>query len=61
MARLQNMLSLPAAPKIDYLWSGRASVGPNFLPAIYAVDKGVHASAACNGRGVAMALKMDGC
>jgi glycine/D-amino acid oxidase-like deaminating enzyme len=58
VARLQNMLSLPAAPKIDYLWSGRASVGPNFLPAIYAVDKGVHASAGCNGRGVAMALEM---
>ena len=57
-ARLQKMLSLPAAPKIDYLWSGRASVGPNFLPAIYAVDKGVHASAGCNGRGVAMALEM---
>lgn len=57
-ARLQKMLSLPSAPRIEYLWSGRASVGPSFLPAIYAVDKGVHASAGCNGRGVAMALEM---
>jgi glycine/D-amino acid oxidase-like deaminating enzyme len=51
------MLGLPFAPRIDYLWSGRASVGPQFLPALYEVDRGVYASAACNGRGVALALE----
>lgn len=57
-ARLKASLALPELPRMQYIWSGEASVSPDFLPALYELDAGVLAGTACNGRGVALSVEL---
>jgi len=55
MARqLRKHLSLPRTPKVDFIWSGVASVTRTRLPQLSVFDDGVIAPVACNGRGIAL-------
>lgn len=55
MARqLKKHLSLSQTPKIDFVWSGVASVTRTRLPQLSVFDDGVIAPVACNGRGIAL-------
>jgi glycine/D-amino acid oxidase-like deaminating enzyme len=56
--RLQEMLGLPQAPRMEYIWHGEASIGPEFLPYLYEVETGVVAGTACNGRGIALSAQL---
>jgi len=52
--RLRKHLKLPRSPRIDYIWSGTASVTRNCLPQLSVFPDGVIAPVACNGRGIAL-------
>lgn len=52
--RLRVRLRLSHIPRIDYIWSGTASVTRNRLPQLSVFPDGVIAAVACNGRGIAM-------
>ena len=59
MARqLKKKLSLPEAPRIEFVWSGVASVTRTRLPQLSIFDDGVIAAVACNGRGIALSTVM---
>jgi glycine/D-amino acid oxidase-like deaminating enzyme len=56
--RLQSTLNLTQPPRIEFVWSGTASVGPSYLPSLVEVDSGVVAGSGCNGRGVALSVEL---
>lgn len=56
--RMAQMLNLPDLPPLAYAWSGRASVMPDFLPAVLDIAPGLIAGFACNGRGIAMSTRL---
>lgn len=59
MARqLKKMMALPEAPRVDFVWSGVASVTRTRLPQLSMFDDGVIAAVACNGRGIALSTML---
>jgi glycine/D-amino acid oxidase-like deaminating enzyme len=56
--RLQSTLKLARAPRIEFVWSGTASVHPSYLPSLIEIDAGVVAGSGCNGRGIALSVEL---
>ena len=56
--RLARMLNQPDLPPLAYVWSGVASVMPDFLPRLVKLGPNLIAGFACNGRGIAMSTAM---
>jgi glycine/D-amino acid oxidase-like deaminating enzyme len=52
--RLGSMIPAYTATELDYAWRGTAWLNGNLLPRIVAVDEGLFAIQACNGRGLAL-------
>ena len=51
---------LPGLPPLQaaYAWRGAAATTPDFLPAVWSVDRNLYAPIGCNGRGVAVATSL---
>ncbi|MFZ1338651.1 MAG: FAD-dependent oxidoreductase [Paracoccaceae bacterium] len=56
--RMARMLDLPDLPPLAHAWSGIASVMPDFLPALADIAPGLTEGFACNGRGIAMTIRL---
>jgi glycine/D-amino acid oxidase-like deaminating enzyme len=53
--RLCRKLGRKYIPPVEFVWSGRMAITPDFLPRLYNLDSGIIAGIGCNGRGIAMA------
>ncbi len=52
--RLARKLGRKYIPPVEFVWSGRMAITPDFLPRLYHLDSGIIAGIGCNGRGIAM-------
>jgi glycine/D-amino acid oxidase-like deaminating enzyme len=52
--RLESTIPSYEATELDYAWRGTAWLNSSLLPRIVAVDDGLFAIQACNGRGLAL-------
>ena len=53
-----QLADAPDCLRFDYVWSGRASLTPDFLPRLFEVAPGWVVPFTCNGRGVALSTAM---
>lgn len=58
LARLHQYLPGLPALQAAYAWRGAAATTPDFLPAVWSVDRNLYAPIGCNGRGVAVATSL---
>ncbi len=52
--RLARKLDLKTVPSVEFAWSGKMAITPDFLPRLYSLAPGMIAGIGCNGRGIAM-------
>ena len=56
--RLQRIFPQIGPVRFDYVWSGRASLTPDFLPRLFQPEPGWLVPFSCNGRGVALSTAL---